>query len=303
MIAQYENLLCCFCQSTRLKLTFKNEFHKFKKDHGPINFYRCLDCQSGFTYPLPDKSALSSLYASFAGGMIPETRDIRNNNPLHKWYNQCVDRATDNSKCKLSKDEIFNWIDIGAGGGEVAKIMAERYPNSKGVAIDYHSKPDLLSGLKNVAWVQCDLNEKEFYRQFPRNHFQVALCITVLEHVLFPYEFIGNILKLLASDGSLYLTVPDIGSVAAKSMHRFWPYYIFGEHLHIPSKTGMRVLLKRHQAENALSKKKMLIVAPVVLPYPITYYLDHFRMKYLSRLFSAENTIPVNTGIMEAIIQ
>lgn len=153
-----EQLRCSFCQSTRLKLTYSNKFHRFKKDHGPVDFYLCLDCHSGFTYPLPHAADLTALYASFDGGMIPETRGIRDNNPLNKWYNQCVDRAMRNYPGQFAKDDVFYWIDIGAGGGEVAKIMAERYPASKGYAVDYHLKPRVLEGLDNVTWIQCDLN-------------------------------------------------------------------------------------------------------------------------------------------------
>lgn len=288
---------CCFCLSTDIKKLYSCKYHHHKPDHGPFDFYKCLNCGSGLTLPPPDEEALRELYLSFDGGMNKFTRNVRTQNPLSKWYRQCVSQLIKYNGSNYTQHDFFTWLDVGAGNGEVSVIMSELYPNSRGLAIDFHSRPSELKENSNVSWMSADLNLTNFHTLID-NEFDIVFSITVLEHVLHPDSFIQSLLKLINKTGSIYITCPDMSSMASKVLSRYWPYLIFGEHLNIPSKSGLNKLFDRFWEKTAIPEKSLLI-GPVTLLYPVTYYLDHFRISFLKSLFSKETTIDLNTGILE----
>ncbi len=290
-------MICHFCKSADIRLAYRNKYHPVKQDHGPFNFYKCRSCGSGLTYPVASKKALYELYNSFEGGMSGFTRALRDDYPLNKWYKQCVVRCIELCGNHYNQNAVFKWIDVGAGKGEVTKILSEMFPNSRGTAVDFHDRPEMLSECKNVEWISVDLNNKDFLLKDYSSYFDIAITITVLEHVLYPTQFVGCILNLLKPGGSVYLTCPDMGSIAAKSLRGFWPYLIWGEHLNIPTKHGMHKLI-----ETVTGNDKAL-VNPVIMPYPINYYLANFKLKIFTFLFTNSVTLPVNTGILEAVIK
>jgi 2-polyprenyl-3-methyl-5-hydroxy-6-metoxy-1,4-benzoquinol methylase len=290
---------CNFCSSTSLKLLYTKKYHLFKKDHGPFDFYICNNCKSGITYPLPSKLELEKLYQSFEGGMNKTIRNLRENHPLDKWYNQCVNQALMYHKNKYDKYDKFTWIDIGAGNGEIAIIMKEMFPNSIGYAVDFHTEPNSLKSL-DINWVQCDLNDEAFYQLIGQVKFDIVLSITVLEHVLNPAVFLSNMFQLINKDGSIYITVPDYSSTMSKVLKRFWPYLIFGEHLNIPSINGMKKL--SINSLNLTDLQKEIIVKSIILPYSVVYYLDFLKLSLLTKFFSNKHFVKINTGILELSI-
>lgn len=296
---------CCFCNNTSLSLLYSGHFHRVKKDHGPFDFYRCQKCHSGLTRPLPTRSQLQTLYGSFAGGMDETTRKNRDANPLTIWYRQCIERGLQQLPSAITTGSDFTWIDIGAGKGELAKLMSEQYPNSKGLAIDFHPRPELLGTAQNVDWLECDLNDPLFAGRIETRQFDLALSITVLEHVRTPDLFIKNILPLLKDEGAFYLTVPDFSSFAARFLKSKWPYYLPGEHLNIPSKKGMEILLHNLSHELGMIDKGFNVFCKrIILPYSLSYYLQYLRINILARLPGGKNiAIKLPTGILEAGIK
>ena len=142
---QFRSMTCLFCGSPNLKLLFEKKFHPLAKWHGHFNLYQCLQCGSALTFPLPTVDQLTALYGSFKGGMMPGIRELRDEYPLTKWYNQCIDNAFHYAQKDIKSTQIFNWIDLGAGNGELAKLMTARFPMSSGVGTDFHDKPAALS--------------------------------------------------------------------------------------------------------------------------------------------------------------
>ncbi|MGI8950089.1 MAG: class I SAM-dependent methyltransferase [Chitinophagaceae bacterium] len=297
---QVVNIECCFCKSSDVSLLYKQKYHKVKRNHGPVNFYKCNTCFSGFTFPLPSPQQLKELYDSFEGGMDNFTRQIRNKNPLTKWFQNCISEALKYSHTSYNTNDSFTWIDIGAGDGELVKLMSQKFPNAKGIAVDFHKRPENLKDCTNITWIQCDLNEPDYYKKISISNFDIVFCITVLEHILKPYNFLDNLIKILGNGKILYLTTPDFGSVTAKLLSSRWPYLTFGEHLNIPSKKGMKILLQTLVKENNLEYKKQIFVAPTVLPYPLNYFLQYYRFNFLSKFFSNEITFNFPTGILKS---
>lgn len=217
-----------------------------------------------------------------------------------KWFKQCTERALKFSIRNYTSNESFLWLDVGAGGGELAKLLSEKFPFAKGVAVDFHSEPDLIKDCNNVEWIQADLNTISF-KDLVNTRFDLVCSITVLEHILSPERFINECLSIINDAGTLYITAPDYGSIASKVFGRFWPYLIWGEHLNIPSRKGILLLLERLSNTNKLLHTKVF-AGPIILPYPLVYYLKYFGFNCIAKVFPRQFCIYFPTGILEAIV-
>ncbi|PWU01206.1 MAG: hypothetical protein C5B52_07665 [Bacteroidetes bacterium] len=277
-------------------------FHPYNKIHGPFDFYKCNNCGSGITLEPPDELKIKELYKSFDRGMIPSVRNLRDKYPLSKWFLQCINRAIKGAEKEYQKNSEFVWIDIGAGSGELATLMSEKFPLAKGWAIDFHEQPDFIKAFPNLNWVTINLNNEAFNDSIPESAADLVFSITVLEHVLHPGIFLKNALELLKKGGRLYITVPDFGSIPSKIMGSKWPYFIPGEHLYIPSRKGMEILLDRICGQTFKKDQFKIEVKKTILPYPINYFLDYFNMGILTKILPKKWAPNIPTGMMEALI-
>lgn len=291
--------ICCFCKSGNLKLTYSDLYHPYKKDHGPFDFYKCIGCGSGLTLPLPEQEQIEQLYDSFSGGLIPAIKEIRDKNPLTTWYNQCIKRALQQV---VTITETFSWLDVGAGNGDISFLLSEQFPLSSGTSVDFHDRPPLLDRVKNINWVKTDLNLDGGLGKIEKERkFDVIFLITVLEHIVRPDRLTGDLVNRLNPGGCLYITVPDYGSMAARFLKKRWPYFLPGEHLCIPSKKGMRIMLNEICKSNLSAVPTKIKVKSAVLPYSLGYYTDYFGFGRLPPALS-NRTVYLPTGILEAAV-
>jgi 2-polyprenyl-3-methyl-5-hydroxy-6-metoxy-1,4-benzoquinol methylase len=94
------------------------------------------------------------------------------------------------------------------------------------MATDFHERPAALHGINNVTWIPCDLNED--FAEKINQRFNLVVSITVIEHVLSPYDFILNSNKLLEQKGTLYITAPCTNTLALKVLGKSWAIYNYG---------------------------------------------------------------------------
>lgn len=277
---------CRFCGARELRVRWRGVVHPRKRDHGPFDLYACRACGSLGTAPLPSKDALAALYGSFASGVDATLRTMRAASPLTAWFEQVV-RHTARAGA-FSRDRALRWIDVGAGGGELAAALARAYPNSTGLALDWSTRPDGLDA--RVAWQLADLNEP-----LPDlAPVDLVISLSVWEHVLDPAAFAQRLLPLVAPGGLLYLVCPDAGSLAARVLGARWPYFLPGEHLHVPTLAGARRCIERAGA-------RAVIVERVGLPYPPAYVLGYLGVDapWARRL----PAVPLPVGALAAIVR
>jgi len=292
---------CPFCKGRDLELLHAGGSHPYLKDHGPWDLHLCRHCGSLVTDPLPSDADLQRLYASFKGGMIPSIRQLRDRYPLHAWYEQCMLHALRFAGREPDPGQVFRWMDLGAGGGELSALLSERFPLSKGVALDVSERPHSLEGLANIDWVRQGFSESQDVP--PETPPDLALSITVIEHLAHPDAFLRQWIGALAPKGCLYLTSPRSDCTAFRWMGRRWPYYLPGEHLHIPSREGMSILLHRICSELFGAGNYEVHVHSVVLPYPLGYFLGYFGLsgKRVGGIYSMPVRVP--TGLLEAAVR
>ena len=282
---------CRFCDSSALRQVYRGLSHPRRPEHGPFDLYACRDCGSLGTWPQPSRAALDALYGSFASGVDAKLRELRRQTPLTAWFEQVMRRAT--RLGGFPRDAAFRWLDVGAGGGELAAVLARELPRATGVAVDWSERPPGLD--PRVAWQVADLNAAALGPPLVQQA-DLVISVSVWEHVLEPGAFARMLLKLVAPGGLLYLVCPDVESLAHRVLRTRWPYFLPGEHLNMPTRRGARWCLKR-----AAEPGDAVAVGRVGLPYPPAYVLGVLGLGRLARWARRLPALPLPVGALEAV--
>jgi SAM-dependent methyltransferase len=192
---------------------------------------------------------------------------------------------------RLRANPSFSWIDIGAGEGEMSNMIHQNFPASNGTAVDFHERPAQLNNA--VGWISADLS-----RQMPSiGKVDLVFAITVLEHMTDPGHFIRSCLDLMKPGSVFYFNCPRADSNAFRIMGKKWPYYLPGEHITIPSISGLGKLM-HVECSRKFGDRYTLTISPVVMPYPLGFYLGYF-MPFTMKNFSLSTDIYFPTGMLE----
>jgi SAM-dependent methyltransferase len=203
----------------------------------------------------------------------------------------------------LAGDHAFVWHDVGAGAGEMARLMSSAFPKAQGVCTDLHARPASLSGeAGSILWMQADLNDEDFgSRGAPLA--DVVYATGVWEHVRNPRMFVRNLLQLLKPHGLLYLICPNVASLAFRVLGARWPYFSPGEHLHMPTPEGARACLRRELKATGRVGASTVTSRPIAIPYKLNYVVGyvaaHFGWARSTMLFPASLALPLPTGALE----
>jgi SAM-dependent methyltransferase len=295
------DFFCFYCGGRDLHLAYGRKFHQRKKDHGPFDLYVCAGCGSAVTLPVPDPTTLAELYRSFEFGLSESTRRLLSDDPTAAWHHTCMEHLVSLSKRK--RDAAFTWIDVGAGGGEIARLFGEYFPASRGVAIDIHDRPPCLAdGPANVQWRRLDIAHDSFASDL-RVKGDVVFAVGVWEHVRRPDIFARNMLSLLNPNGVLYMETVNYRSLARRLLGRYWPYFLPGEHLCMPSLEGARLCLKRELGKlHGAGAAAAVMARGLPIRYSVRYALAKLTMPKLAKIVPPALYIHVPSGAMEAIV-
>jgi len=282
-------MICPFCNSTELKSKFANAPNKRDAKFGSFSVYLCKGCHSATTNPLPSPSHLKKFYDASAFGIDHKLRELRKDDPQLAWYGKIINQIK--SQTNFDRTTSFTWLELGPGHGELAKLMTKHFPASHGVCVDFHQRPDEFESLRNVNWIQADLNESLPFK----TEFDLVISVSVLEHVLDVRNFMNSIASHCKPGGHFYLIAPDQNSLLAKLMGRRWPYFLPGEHLHIPSIQGVHKLIANLGVETA---SESISVKSICIPYSIKYILSFFGIPGY-QLIPINWSFPIPAGALE----
>ena len=107
-------------------------------------------------------------------------------------------------KQRLKQDAPY-CLDIGAGSGDLLKLLRQTWPNLQAEACDYHIERFAPA---DVSIVQLDLNTHPL--PYPDASFDLVTCSEVLEHVENYRAVLREIYRVLKPGGLMVVTTPNV---------------------------------------------------------------------------------------------
>jgi SAM-dependent methyltransferase len=190
---------CKLCSSQSYKIIGKprinNDFPRVKMRNYKI--VQCLNCNLYYIEPEIDLTEIEwkSLYNSeyFSG------RESEWISKLHEQ--ERIERL--NLIKNLTPVSIKNFLDFGCGQGYVLREASRRGWNGFGLDIADNLHPDIKK--ENIKFFHGNL----FEAKYPDEYFEAIYMDSVLEHILNPKETLLELKRILKSNGSLYVVVPN----------------------------------------------------------------------------------------------
>ena len=226
----YLNDRCPLCQGKRA-----DSFQV--PGHGDTNTYdidTCSDCGFVYVRHVPSYDSIANIYQNMLTleqGYVPDTK-------LHKKLTSWLLAKKIRYYTKSDRKRL---LEIGYGEGHLLKaLQREGVFDLEGIDSWKGSLPILKSLGLNVT--TSSLEEK----QYPEGHFDMVVAMHVLEHVQGPHRFIGEIHRILAPGGRVYLQVPTVAHWRARRAGQRWKHFIPPVHLWYFAPKTMRRFLSQH---------------------------------------------------------
>ena len=204
---------CVCCQQS----TFTKLFDSYDFDTGKKRFSleTCNNCHLTRSSPVLSQTELSAYYSKDYYGSsrqkfnpLVESWTIWSNNRLAKTILKSAQHSIGD------KNKTPKVLDIGCGRANLLKAFRNHGCECHGVErSDFPDEPDL----ENITIYKQDFLDKEFNE----NSYDIIVIWHVLEHLTDPVRTIRKAQKLLKTDGSLIVAVPNFAS---------YQRIIFGKH-------------------------------------------------------------------------
>lgn len=175
-----------------------------------------LECSCEFMYlfPRPTNEELKEFYKSGKSNML--------------WH-QILEETSDNRKKNFRKTMIplihnhlgpefnGNVVDVGCGEGLWLDVLTKVFPKSQLFGIEPFASDELIRNYNIIGDFLEDVRCSE--------RFDVCSFMSIIEHVRNPVEFLKKSSDILADDGIIFLTAPNLSGFDALSLDpskRLW---------------------------------------------------------------------------------
>lgn len=119
--------------------------------------------------------------------------------------NEAIYGAVESVVKRRLKSDRPRCLDIGAGSGDLLKLLKQTWPDLQAEACDYHIE---RFAMPDVNIVQLDLNTHPL--PYQDNSFDLVTCSEVLEHVENYRAVLREIHRVLKPGGLMVLTTPNV---------------------------------------------------------------------------------------------
>lgn len=147
--------------------------------------------------------------------------------PVAQRYSYSIDMNTQNAAAEVVRMTGVSKrvLELGPGPGTILNYLAK---HSKCIVSAVEFDPECVSQLKTVCKdvIEGDLDKNEWLQQFEEQQFDVIIAADVLEHLKDPIQCLTNARGLLAPEGYLVISIPNVGhnSVLASLIGGRFPY-------------------------------------------------------------------------------
>jgi len=228
---------CPICSSNNIQQQLSAKDHTVSQHI--FSIWHCNDCTARFTQDVPGQDAIGAYYASENYISHSDTKKGIINSLYH-----LVRKRTLGAKRRLVIYETGMVkgavLDIGCGTGAFLQTMKEADWQITGL------EPDEVARAKATELYNIHPQEPGKLFELPAASFNAITMWHVLEHVHELHAYIKQIADLLATNGRLFIAVPNYTSKDAEIYKAHWAAYDVPRHLYHFSPQSMEKLLSMH---------------------------------------------------------
>ena len=201
-----------------------------------LDYQRCKGCGLVYISPCPNDE-IRSWYLSNSTGLKFWRDNMPSNTKNHRLKMHLdranfIERALDN----YDKGGQQTIIEVGAGNGELAKILSERSIFEEIILVE----PQPLDiSLPSCRVLQSELSKVDLDK--PAN---VVIAFEVLEHINDPKAFLRDISKVISKDGLLIMSTPNVDGFEVNLLGSLSNAIMF-DHVRLYSPASIKVLLEQ----------------------------------------------------------
>lgn len=238
---QYNN--CPICEGKTFNSVMNCVDHTVSKD--PFSIVECDACRFQFTNPIPLENEIGKYYESEDYVSHSNTKK----GIIHKLY-QAVRNKTLKDKLALVKEysAAKSLLDIGSGTGEFLNVCKKASIETKGIEPSENARTAAISNYG------LDIETEDALENVPSESKDAVTMWHVLEHVYHLNERIQTIKRVLKTEGTLFVAVPNRSSFDAEFYKENWAAYDLPRHLYHFTPIDIENLCKKH----GLKLKKVL---------------------------------------------
>ena len=230
----YDSCMCCGSNAITQVLVCKD--HTVSKEEFEI--WECSNCTFRFTQNVPDEVNIGAYYQSAEYVSHSDTKQGLINRLYHIVRNHTL-QSKRNLVKKVTSLKTGNLLDVGAGTGAFAHTMLQA--QWKATALE----PDATARANALLNYNLKLSELTNLHQLENNSFDAITMWHVPEHVHDLDGYLQTYLRILKTDGSLIIAVPNYTSYDAVVYKEYWAAYDVPRHLYHFSPASMLTLLEQ----------------------------------------------------------
>ncbi len=220
---RWEKIDCPVCDSTDFN-------HLFEKGGEP--FVRCAGCGLMMINPRPvyDEHVINTYDEDYSRFYLAKARKkVRR---FTRWVRRVQRFGKRGGR----------WLDVGCSAGFVLEAAMRRGFEVHGIDVEAHGVRAARERL-GIDTVQQGFLEQAGY---PDGYFDVISMYDVIEHIPTINDFLAELKRILAPDGLIDISTPDVGHWRVPRDLRSWAAVIPSEHLYNFDYHTLRRLLARH---------------------------------------------------------
>jgi len=247
---------CCLCGDKEYATLYKQRFvdkylQKISPEYTKIDRRIVICKKCGFIYRNPqiEEEELNILYQKFRDNSLLKVSPDRY---FENITNLPMEKSENWAKVTWLNSKIGNFliqpevrvIDIGCGGGVFLHTFLKQFPQANSFGVE----PTPIFADLTRRKLDIPVAE-EMYRpgMFGQHPFDLICILQVFEHILDPLAFLFDIKQELATNGWIYIEVPDIADIGhlAKDHDRFHAQHLYIYSLpvlqHICNRVGLKI--------------------------------------------------------------
>jgi 2-polyprenyl-3-methyl-5-hydroxy-6-metoxy-1,4-benzoquinol methylase len=232
---------CPLCNNASFKNFISCIDHTVSRE--TFNIVECASCRFRFTNPRPDENEIGKYYQS--DDYISHSGRSKG---IIGFLYKIVRKVTMRNKLKLiqsispSSDlPAPNLLDIGCGTGEFLGICKKAGYHVLGIEPSERAR----------GWAKANFSievmGEEYIQVIDNQSIDIVTMWHVLEHVHQLNKRVGELYKLLKTDGVLVVAVPNCTSYDAGLYKKYWAAYDVPRHLYHFTPSDINRLFQKHQ--------------------------------------------------------